>query len=112
MIMDFDIFFFNCASIDGDGDQLVYLYIYIYIYIHDKLEDKYSCLVCTLHLLDGNNFFVIFGLFIIGQPHILVGFKSLVHDATIAHKAIIPRYSEVKICCFNVPANVNFNHSL
>ncbi len=83
-----------------------------YIYILDKHEVRYFSLVCTLHLLDGNNFFVIFGLFIRSQLHILVGSKSLVCDATTTHKAIIPKYGEVKICCSNVLANVNFNHSL
>jgi hypothetical protein len=67
--------------------------------------------VCTLHLLNGNKISAIFGLFI-SQLHMLVGFKSLVRDATIAHKVIIPRYGEVKICCFNFLANINFKHSL
>jgi hypothetical protein len=53
--------------------------------------------VCTLHLLDGIFFLVIFGSFVIGQLRILARSKNLVCDVTIAHKAIIPRYGEVKI---------------
>jgi hypothetical protein len=52
--------FFSCASINGDGDQI------FYFYIPNKHEDTYYGLVCTLYLLDGDYFFVIFGLFIIG----------------------------------------------
>jgi hypothetical protein len=58
--------------------------------------------VCILHFLDGNKICVIFGLFIIGQLRILVGFKNSICDATTAHKAIIPGYGEVKVCCSNV----------
>jgi hypothetical protein len=53
--------FFSCASINGDGDQVVYFYI------PDKHEDRYSGPVCTLHLLDGDKIAAIFGLFIIDQ---------------------------------------------
>ncbi len=60
MIMDLGMIFFSCASINGDGDQ------FFYVYIPNKHENTYYGLVCTSHLLDGDNFFVIFGLFIIG----------------------------------------------
>jgi len=36
------------------------------IYTPNKHEDRYSGLVCTLHLLDGDKISIIFGLFIIG----------------------------------------------
>ncbi|CAK9194945.1 unnamed protein product [Sphagnum troendelagicum] len=81
---------FRCASIDGDADRLVYFYI------PEKHEDGYSGPVCTLHLLDGDKIAAIFGLFIIGQLHILAGSKSSVSDATTAHKAVVPGYGEVK----------------
>jgi hypothetical protein len=68
----------------------------------DKHEDRYSSLLCTLYFLDGNNFFAIFGLFIIGQLRILAEFKSSFHDVATAHKAIIHRYGEMKVCYFNV----------
>ncbi len=83
--------FFSCASINGDGDQVVYFYI------PDKHEDRYSGPVCTLHLLDGDKIAAIFGLFIIGQLCILAGSKSSVSDATAAHKAAIPGNGEVKV---------------
>ncbi len=83
--------FFSCASINGDGDQVVYFYI------PDKHEDRYSGPVCTLHLLDGDKIAAIFGLFIIGQLRILAGSKSSVSDVTAAHKAVIPGNSEVKV---------------
>jgi hypothetical protein len=60
MKMDLGMIFFSCANINGNGDQ------FVYFYIPNKHEDNYYGLACTLHLLDGDNFFVIFGLFIIG----------------------------------------------
>ncbi|CAM6063289.1 unnamed protein product [Sphagnum tenellum] len=81
----------SCASINGDGDQVVYFYI------PDKHEDRYSGPVCTLHLLDGDKIAAIFGLFIIGQLYILAGSKSSVSNATAAHKAVIPGNAEVKV---------------
>ncbi len=38
-------------------------------------------------------------------------FRSLIRDAVIAHKDVIPTYGEVKVYCSNVLANA-FNHSL
>jgi hypothetical protein len=36
-----------------------------FIYFINKHEDRYYGPMCTLHFLDGDHFFVIFGLFII-----------------------------------------------
>jgi hypothetical protein len=60
-----------------------------FIYFINKHEDKYFGPMCILNPLDGDKFFAILGLFIIGQLHMLIGFKSSIRDAITTHKAII-----------------------